>query len=148
MLVDWRDMGLTEAEWILARESCDINQTWSAGIFERDGQAFAYFCEVAGALDGIRGENHGIPAVEGWWRWSMGPFAHQVRNCCDVGCGVPLRQLGHKDIENVYDYSTSFIPLVEGKLKPGKVSGQLHDGPVSSLTQRVTDYQGLRSAKP
>lgn len=147
ILLDWRDMGLSESEWIAQRETCDINQTWSAAIMERDGQPFAYFCEVAGALDGIRGENHGIPAVEGWWRGKMDTFGSQVRDCCDAGCGVPLRQLGHKDIDDTYDYSTAFIPLVEGKLKPGKVSGVLH-GALATVTQRPTDYQGLRSVKP
>jgi hypothetical protein len=59
-----------------------------------------------------------------------------------------LRRLGHKDIEDTYDYSASFIPLVNGKLKPGKVSGVLHDDMAPVVTDRVTDYQGLRSAKP
>jgi hypothetical protein len=148
ILLDWRDMGLSESEWVAARETCDINQTWSAAILERDGQPFAYFCEVGGALDGMRGENHGIPAVEGWWRRGMDGFGDQVAQCCDRGCGVPLRRLGHKDIEDTYDYSASFIPLVNGKLKPGKVSGVLHDDMAPVVTDRVTDYQGLRSAKP
>lgn len=148
MLIDWRDVGMSEQEWVAARETCDINQTWSAGIFERDGQPFAYFCEVGGALDGIRGENHGIPAVEGWWRRGMDGFGDQVAQCCDRGCGVPLRQLGQRDIDDTYDYSTSFIPLVEGKLRPGKVSGHLVTDLAQQPTQRPTDYQGLRSAKP
>lgn len=147
ILLDWRDMGLSEAEWVAQREACDINQTWSAAILERDGQPYAYFCEVAGALDGIRGTNHGIPAVEGWWRGSIASFGDQVSKCCDAGCGVPLRQLGHLDTDRVYDYSSAFIPLVDGKLKPGKVSGVLH-GELATETQRPTDYQGLRSAKP
>jgi hypothetical protein len=96
ILLDWRDMGLSEPEWVAKREACDINQHWSAAILERDGAPYAYFCEVAGALDGIRGENHGIPAVPGWWRFKMDRFGDQVKSCCDAGCGVPLKRLGHQ----------------------------------------------------
>ncbi len=148
MLLDWRDLGMLPSEWIAARESCDINQHWSAAIFEREGAPFAYFCEVAGALDGIRGENHGIPAVPGWWAFKMDRFGTQVRRCCDEGCGVPLRRLGHRDVDATYDYSESFIPLIAGRLKSPHVSLQLHGDLTTTPTQSPTDYQGLRSVKP
>lgn len=146
ILLDWRDAGLTEAEWVTARESCDINQTWSAAILERDGAPYAYFCEVAGALDGIRGENHGIMAEPGWWKWPMARFQSQVESCCDRGCGVPLKQLGHLGNDRVYDYSLTFAPIVNSK-RYGKVTAVLHDG-LATQTDRPTDYQGLRSEKP
>ncbi len=149
ILLDWKDLGMTEGEWIAARETCDINRHWSAAIMERNGVPYAYFCEVAGALDGIRGTNHGIPAVPGWWRFQMDRFTGQVAGCCDAGCGVPLRRLGHRDIDATYDYSEAFIPLVAGKLRSPRLSGELHraldDAPG---TAQATDYQGLRSAKP
>lgn len=148
ILLDWRDMGLSESEWVEQREACDINRNWSAAIMERDGAPYAYFCEVAGALDGIRGENHGIPAVPGWWRFKMDRFGDQVKNCCDAGCGVPLKRLGHLDTDATYDYSTSFIPLVAGKLRSPHLSGQLHEELTTVGTQSPTDYQGLRSMKP
>lgn len=148
LLLDWRDLDLSEADWVAARETCDINQRWSAAIFERDGAPYAYFCEVAGALDGIRGENHGIPAVPGWWRFKMDRFDDQVKGCCDAGCGVPLKRLGHLDTDATYDYSSSFIPLVAGKLRSPHLSGQLHDELTAVRTQSPTDYQRLRSAKP
>ncbi len=105
ILVDYRDIPLRDDEWLIARERCDINQKWSGSIVERRGEPFGYFCEVAGALDGIRGENHGIPAVPGWWAASMDRFGEQVRQCCDRGCGVPLRLAGHEDRAEVYDIS-------------------------------------------
>jgi hypothetical protein len=148
ILLDWRDVGLTAAEWETARETCDINQHWSAAIFERAGAPFAYFCEVAGALDGIRGENHGIPAVPGWWRQPMAGFGDQVAACCDRGCGVPLRRLGHLDTAATYDYSVTWVPLIAGRLKPPRITGVLHGDLTAPATARPTDYQGLRSAKP
>lgn len=148
ILLDWADLGLTPNEWIEAREACDINRSWSAAIFERAGAPFAYFCEVAGALDGIRGENHGIPAVPGWWKRSMDGFGDQVAQCCDRGCGVPLRRLGHLDTDATYDYSTAFVPLIAGKLPSRHLLGVLHQRLEAPATDRPTDYQGLRSAKP
>ncbi len=149
ILLDWKDLGMSEGEWIAARETCDINQFWSAAIMERDGAPYVYFCEVAGALDGIRGTNHGILAEPGWWQWKMDRFRDQVTGCCDAGCGVPLKRLGHLDTDRTYDYSASFIPLVKKKLRPPMLWGEPHtaldDAPA---TARPTDYQGLRSAKP
>jgi hypothetical protein len=148
ILLDWRDLGLTFEEWVQARESCDINRSWSAAIFERDGAPFAYFCEVAGALDGLRGENHGIPAVPGWWKNRMDGFGDQVTACCDAGCGVPLRRLGHLDTDATYDYSASFIPLIGGRLRSPRINGVLHTELEAPATDRPTDYQALRSVKP
>lgn len=148
ILLDYHDYDISEAEWSELRESCDINHTWSAAIMERDGAAFVYFCEVAGALDGIRGENNGLPAVPGWWREKMPYFESQVRNCCDKGCGVPLRRLGHLDRDDTYDYSPGFGPLVQITLdKKTKLSGVEHKE-LPSATERPTDYQSRFSPKP
>lgn len=143
ILLDWRDMGLSEAEWIEARESCDINQRWSAAIMERDGKPYAYFCEVAGALDGIRGENHGIEAVPGWWAWKMDRFGEQVRQCCDRGCGVPLKRLGHLDRDDAYDVSPAFVPLTSSRKVKTVIHTELPEG-----TDRPTDYQSKWTCKP
>lgn len=134
ILVDRRDLGMTDKEWVARRERCDINQYWSGAILERDGKPYGYFCEVAGALDGIRGENHGVPAERGWWREGMSGFAEQVRGCCDRGCGVPLRLEGHRDFEEIYDRSPSWNNLVSSRAVPGA------EGPVLPQIQRATDY--------
>jgi hypothetical protein len=111
ILMDRRDMGMSDEEWTQRRERCDINQHWSGAILQRDGKPYGYFCEVAGALDGIRGENHGVPAERGWWRQGMSGFAEQVRGCCDRGCGIPLRFEGHRDSDEIYDRSASWAHL-------------------------------------
>ena len=145
ILLHWHDMGLTLQEWHDARERCDINQRWSGAIVERDGNPFAYFCEVASALDGIRGENHGVPAVPGWWRERMNGYGDQVSACCDRGCGIPLNRLGQLDRDDTYDYSASFAPLVEMRIK-GTLKGARHDA-MPAATESPTDYQALRSVK-
>lgn len=144
ILMSWQDVGLTREEWVALRERCDINLRWSAAIMERDGQPYAYFCEVAGALDGVRGENNGIPAVPGWWRWKMDKFWSQVEQCCDRGCGIPLKCKGHLDRQDTYDYTEAFADHVAKKHK--KVTLEKHDS-LPETTEQPTDYQALRSKK-
>lgn len=140
ILLDYRDYGVSEAEWEGLRERCPINLDWSAAIAERDGQPFAYFCEVCASLDGVRGENHGIPATPGWWRLKMDAFAHQVSGCCDRGCGVPLRRMGHLDREDVYDVSPAWASLtVRGK----RLAVVSHETLPPPAPTRTTDYIGL-----
>jgi hypothetical protein len=142
ILVDYRDMGLTTSEWIRARESCDINQRWSGIIQQRDGQAVGYFCEVAGAIDGVTGDRNGIPVYPGWWRERMPAFASQVRQCCDRGCGVPLRLEGHRDLDAVYDISRSWLPALEARR--GQIHLEVHER-LPDRCRETTDYVRLRT---
>lgn len=149
ILADYHDFNLSPAEWEAARESCDINQKWSAAIVERfvseenAGRPFAYFCEVAAAIDGVRGENHGIPAVPGWWQETMANegFQRQVSQCCDRGCGVPLKIQGHRDNEKVYDISPSWESELPGQKQ---VAIQSHTE-VPGTVKETTDYLRFRS---
>lgn len=174
------DLGVSEADWVAARERCDINQNWSGAVYQRPGQCprcggvgvtvprpadappgvadpipcqdcegtgtvprpYGYFCEVAGAIDGVTGENHGVPAVGGWWRRRMSDFDHQVVGCCDKRCIVPLRVKGHLDSESTYDVTRTTVPLTDRRT--GKVLVAVHSK-MSSQVKELTDYQGLRS---
>lgn len=142
ILMERRDYGVSDAQWLRLRENCDINQHWSAAIAERDGQAFAYFCEVGASLDGVRGENHGIPAEPGWWKLGMPAFADQVSGCCDRGCGVPLRRRGSLDRDDTYDISPAWASLTVR----GKAVVKLH-AELPAATHEVTDYVNLRGGK-
>lgn len=152
VLMSRQDLGLTEAAWVGLRESCDINQTWSAAIRQgEDGEPYAYFCEVAAALDGVRGVNNGIRATPGWWREKMLFFERQVRNCCDGGgsgpsCGVPLRLLGHTDRSDTYDVTRAWADRVASERR-GRVELAMHDA-LPQGTDRPTDYQAHRTNKP
>uniref|UniRef100_A0A6M3IQM2 Uncharacterized protein n=1 Tax=viral metagenome TaxID=1070528 RepID=A0A6M3IQM2_9ZZZZ len=143
ILVDWRDMGIPPDTWHALREACDINLNWSAGIREVDGDPYVYFCEVAAALDGIRGVNYGIPAEPGWWRWDISRFAQQVANCCNAGCGVPLRIEGSSDVADQYDMSTRWNEALEHH--HGRIHRRiLETAPVGSCPE-ATDYMRRRS---
>jgi hypothetical protein len=141
ILADYRDFGISDDDWIRKREACAINRQWSGAIVERDGRPYGYFCEVAAALDGVRGRNHGIPAVDGWWRGRMPAFEKQVGACCDAGCGVPLRMRGHLDRDAVYDISASYLSLTAGR---PHTSTMRHREPGASCDE-VTDYARLRT---
>lgn len=135
ILIDPKDFGVTAEEWVRLREGCDINQDWSGAIVQRSGKPYAYFCEVAAALDGIRGENSGVPAIPGWWRQRMPTFEHQVKNCCDRGCGYPLRAKGAFDTDEVQHLSRSWIrQLPERKVNIQEVAA------VGERASKATDY--------
>lgn len=142
ILMNYRDYGISDDEWTPLREACDINQRWSAAIVERSGIPYAYFCEVASALDGIRGMNHGVEAVPGWWKLPISYFHEQIRNCCDAGCGVPLRRRGSLDNVDQYDISESWSSAVENA--KGKISIETHTD-LPATTEEATDYQKLRT---
>lgn len=141
VLIDRRDYDVSDAEWTEAREACDINQHWSGAIVERDGEPYGYFCEIASSLDGVRGENHGVRLYPGWWREGMRAFGEQVRQCCDRGCGVPLRLKGHLDQDEVYDVSPSWAALQARKPTAMVVNRELG----GERSRELTDYQRLRS---
>lgn len=146
ILANFSDYGMMYDEWERAREACDINQKWSAAIVERAGRPFAYFCEVAAAIDGVRNENHGIPAVPGWWKETMdnAGFQEQVSKCCDRGCGVPLKIAGHMDNENTYDISSSWTPELQFT-RGHRVAEVVTHHDIPGHVKENTDYMGVRN---
>lgn len=143
ILLNYRDFGITEEDWIARREACDINQRWSAAIVQRDLKPYAYFCEVAAALDGIRGENHGTPVHYGWWQAPMAQFQSQVHGCCDQGCGIPLKAKGSIDADQTYDISESFIPLTRISRSNAITTHPNSPDDLNRLS-RPTDYMRVR----
>lgn len=154
----YKDYGVNDKDWFEARERCDINQKWSAGIYARwlwdknndpeVSQDFkvqkplVYFCEVAGAIDGVTGENNGLPAIKDWWRKPIGDFARQIGRCCDRNCVVPLKYRGSADLDFNYDVSKSVVQLTTTRIGK-KVGVTVHDAPQTTLKE-LTDYQELR----
>lgn len=145
MLRAWQDHSLTEEQWVELREKCPINQNWSAAVYEREGEPHLYFCEVAGALDGIRQppENHGVKMEPGCAFWTMEKFQGQIAGCCDRGCGVPLQGLGHFDLERTYDVSSSLVQLTVDPIG-GRTKVVVSDD-LGGQTHELTDYVGLRN---
>src|SRR5579859_4242969 len=110
LLTAVRDVIPDEGAMWDAIANCDINRNWSASIVQNQGHLRAYFCEVAASFDLARGEDHGHPVVEGWWRKAIEEFGSQIRHFCP-GCGVPARLEGRLDSEDTDDYSVSNTAL-------------------------------------
>lgn len=145
-LMDYADYGISEADWIEMRERCDINQKWSGAVYMRDdGNPYIYFCERAGALDGVRGTNNGVLVEPGCWQWGMDKYRHQVSACCDHFCGVPLRTLGHVDRQDTYSVSPSLVSLTTERV--GKAKVQVQETMPEGRTHDGTDYQLLRAKR-
>lgn len=145
ILQDYRDYGISEEEWIQKRESCDINQNWSGLIREHEGEPYVYFCEVAASIDGVLGQNNGLLAEKGWWKEPISKFQGQIDNCCNAGCGVPLRLSGHGDREFTYDMSQSWVDRVAAQKKgPSRI--QVRES-LQPQVHEITDYIGLRLEK-
>jgi hypothetical protein len=75
----------------------------------------------------------------------MAAFTDQVTQCCDRGCGVPLKFKGHQDVAEIYDCTPSILPLTIGPLAR-VVSTEVHTAP-PARTRETTDYQRLRSTE-
>ncbi len=142
-LLDYRDLGISHLDWVRMREKCDINQKWSGAIYQReDGHPYIYFCERAGALDGVRGTNNGIRVTHGCWAFSMDRFFEQVENCCDGVCGVPLRARGYLDSDDTYGVSPSLQSLTlirKGKVRVEEITK------LPAKSRELTDYMRIRS---
>lgn len=151
ILAHYADLSMSEEDWVKARESCEINQKWSGAIVERNEKPYAYFCEVAAALDGIRGQNNGIRVHPNWWKSPVimatrepetgNTFGWQVRQCCDKGCGVPLKLRSRVDKDQTYDASISYLPILD---KPSRPTGVNPIDLNVYHTHEVTDYMGVR----
>ena len=139
ILMNHTDFGITAADWTAVRERCDINQHWSGAIVEREGKPYGYFCEVAASLDGVSGLNNGVAAYPGWWKLPMNAFGDQVRNCCDRGCGVPLRVKGNLDNQETYDVSQSWRDLLKFRTG-GDARLVVHGQPMVERCNMATDY--------
>jgi len=144
VLMHYDDVGLTYEQWVPLREQCDINRNWSAAIAERDGEPFAYFCEVAAALDGVRGVNNGNPVEPGWWKQPISWFDHQIVMCCDHGCGISLRQRGHFDNDHVYDITASWERILRTS---ERVAIAMHESLPDKGVAETTDYMRLRKGQ-
>lgn len=95
---------------------CDINREWCTSIIQNKGQLRAYFCEVAASFDLARGEAHGLPVTDGWYKSDITNFVDQVKHFCP-GCGAPAKLTGNLDIDQIDTYTKSNADLAENSLK-------------------------------
>lgn len=132
-----------EAEMWERISNCDINREWSATIVQNKGELRVYFCEVAASFDLARGEDHGHPVSQGWWRNYVNAYAGQIKKFCP-GCGVPARQGAKKDADetDVYTDSNADLALKSQREKNRKIERLQY---VETEAGRVTKYNEVMS---
>ena len=130
-----KDLYPESTMWQMITE-CDINREWSASIVQVNGDIRAYFCEVAASFDLARGEDHGHPVVEGWWKQGIEDFADQIGHFCP-GCGVAAKQKPVLDSEEVDCVTESNLDLMK---KPKRTVLYVQSADRSNEPRRTTLY--------
>lgn len=117
---------------------CEINRDWSASIVQnREGELRAYFCEVAASFDMARGQDHGQPVTEGWWKQPIEAFKDQIGHFCP-GCGVAAKMAGSRDADEVDTYTPTNADIALKSAARGRKVEPLAHAIVEE--RRVTHY--------
>lgn len=87
IMVTRKELGIPDEEWFKLRDSCWIQNLWSASITPKG----AFFCEIAASLDMLFGGPGGWPIEPGWWKRKPSEFGDQLKWCemCSVALKVP-----------------------------------------------------------
>lgn len=109
-----QDLGYGEAEMWEAVGKCYVNQTWSAEITVVNGGLAAYYCEIAGTMAELTGDDSfAVGVVPGWWKHNIYYFEHQVRQYCPR-CLVPMnpRKVYDSDRGAAEQYTEVWKPVM------------------------------------
>ena len=101
---------------------CWLQASWSGSITPKG----AFFCEVAGALNGLFDLDYGWPVEPGWWTRSPQNFGKQLELCKLCGVAIPLKK--RASIEGIDDISQGNyekLKDISPKLKQKKYN--IHD---------------------
>lgn len=113
ILINRRDLGIPDDDWIKIRDNCWAQCAWSATITPKG----AFFCEIAGALDMLFDGPGGWPIEEGWWKRNPDQFGDQL-NWCEY-CGIAINTFTRDANDWVDDVSESMYKKLQeiGSLK-------------------------------
>lgn len=121
ILINRKDLGIPDEEWVKIRDHCWAQDCWSATITPKG----AFFCEIAGALDMLFDGPGGWPIEEGWWRRTPDQFGDQLR-WCEL-CGIALETFTRDANDWIDDVSESMYKRLEEigspkLLKPDRIN--------------------------
>ncbi len=90
ILVSRKDVGIPDEKWYSIRDSCWLQNNWSASITPKG----AFFCEVAGTLDLLFDGPGGWDIEPGWWERTPDQFGDQLKWCelCGIAFNGPKTQ--------------------------------------------------------
>lgn len=107
ILVNRKDLGIPDDEWIKIRDNCWAQDIWSATITPKG----AFFCEIAGALDMLFDGPGGWPIEEGWWKRTPDQFGDQLK-WCEL-CGIAVETFTRDANDWIDDVSESMYQKLE-----------------------------------
>ncbi len=107
ILINRKDLGIPDEEWIKIRDNCWAQCIWSATITPKG----AFFCEIAGALDMLFDGPGGWPIEEGWWERTPDEFGDQI-NWCEY-CGIAIETFTRNANDWIDDVSDSMYRKLE-----------------------------------
>lgn len=89
ILVDRKELGIPDEEFLHRRDNCFVQEVWCATITPKG----AFFCEVAGHLDMLFNGPGGWPIEKGWYNRTPDEFGDQLKWCeiCGMCLDVPQR---------------------------------------------------------
>jgi len=94
ILITRKELGIPDQEWFRLRDSCWIQNLWSASITPKG----AFFCEIAACLDMLFDGPGGWPIEPGWWKRTPADFGDQLHWCemCSMALKVPTMDATHQ----------------------------------------------------
>jgi hypothetical protein len=127
-------------EWLkkVLISECWVQSSWSASVSPKG----AFFCEVAGALNGLLGLNLGWPVEPGWWTRSPQDFTSQMEICKLCGAAMPLKKRASTEI--IDDISPKMYDLLKDispKLKQKKYN--IHNLEICQDNRQTATYKDM-----
>lgn len=140
LMVTRKELGIPDEEWYPLRDSCWVQNLWSASITPKG----AFFCEVAAALDMLFDGPGGWPIEPGWWKRTPLEFGDQLHWCefCSAPLAMPKRD-ANKELD---DASPLWCSMLEKIQSPKYLLGKVQSFDVSSYDK--ADYSFINDSVP
>ena len=127
-------------EWLkkVLISECWVQNSWSGSVTPKG----AFFCEVAGALNGLLGLDLGWPVEPGWWTRSPQDFTSQMELCKLCGVAMPLKK--RASIEQTDDISPKMYELLKDispKLRQKKYN--IHNLEICQDNRQTATYKDM-----
>lgn len=138
LLVNRKDLGIPDEEWVKLRDNCWVQNNWSSAITPKG----AFFCEVAAALDMLFEGPGGWPIEKGWWKRQPEDFKDQLHWCelCSGCLDVPVIE-GNRGLDFISPSMLEKLKEINSpKVKKGKYilieANSNYDGGTSGVYER------------
>lgn len=138
-LITRKELGIPDEEWVKLRDSCWLQNEWSASITPKG----AFFCEIAGVLDMLLDGPGGWKIEPGWWKRTPAEFGDQL-HWCEL-CGFALQTFTRDSAEEIDDVSPEWYGRLKEigspKLKSGRVNVvKIENGTIAEESKKENKF--------